>query len=442
MIKLQQMAFAPPEDLHCYDHEPIVIHARPEQVSRNLVLLIHGLTGHRYGYWNNIPKFILEDFPQADVGLYFYRTALKRFSWYKSIDLEQEARVLADSLRSIRLYDAVVLVGHSMGGLLAKAAIADLINRNHPLTLQHIAGLLLIASPQLGSLRVPRWLKLISKDGRALYPHNEAIRRIDTTLNARLSIADSADPLDKYSIPTWAIIAAEDFWVDSLSAGIGVPEPQKMTFRGLHGSIIQPPTKESPAYQFTRDCLETSFRPKRGGGEADEDILVADASPDDVDNIREMAVEFFGADVSPEDVLVGFAAAKGILKVVKRVIHTGRDRRERFSGYFCVIPLSDETAQAMKAGTLRGYELNASHLPSGTATTAALYIGAIAARDHYSRAVVLEALRLHISYSLALGVKEVMAKPLTKEGLRLVRKYGFQPLEGVGGLNEMYIFRA
>jgi pimeloyl-ACP methyl ester carboxylesterase len=442
MIKLQQIAFAPPDDLHCYDHEPIVVHARPEQVSRNLVLLVHGLTGHRYGYWNDIPRFILEDLPQADVGLYFYKTALRRFSWFKSIDLEQEARVLADSLRSIRLYDAVVLVGHSMGGLLAKAAIADLINRNHPLTLQHIAGLVLIASPQLGSMRVPGALRLFSKDGRALYPHNEMIRRIDTTLNARLSIAKSADPLDKYSIPTWAIIAAEDFWVDSLSAGIGIPETQKMTFRGLHGSIIHPPTKEAPAYQFTRDCLETSFQPKRGGGEEEEEILVADASPDDVSNIRAMAVEFFGADVSPEGVLVGFAAAKGILKVVKRAINAGLERRERFSGYFCVIPLSGESAQAMKAGTLRGYELNTSHLPTGTATTAALYIGAIAARDHYSRAVVLEALRLHIIYSLALGAKEVLTKPLTREGLRLVRKYGFQPLQGDGGLSEMYIIRA
>ena len=349
--------------------------------------------------------------------------------------------MLADSLRSVRLYDAVVLIGHSMGGLLAKAAIADLINRNHPLTLQHIAGLVLIACPQLGSKRMPGWLRLFSKDGRALYPHNEMIRRIDTTLNARLSIAESADPLDKYSIPTWAIIAAEDFWVDSLSAGIGIPEPQKMTFRGLHGSIIQPPTKEASTYHFTRDCLATSFRPKRSGGEGDEEILVADASPDDVSNIREMAVEFFGADVSPEDVLVGFAAAKGILKVVKRVIIAGRDRRERFSGYFCTIPLSDESAQAVKAGTLRGYQLNTSHLPPGTETTAALYIGAIAAKDHYSRAIVLEALRLHISYSLALGVREVLTKPLTVEGLRLVRKYRFQPLEGDGGLNNMYALR-
>jgi|GEM_PF-3374391 len=441
MIKLQQEKFDNPKDPHCYDDEPIVIHSISSRVSKNLILLVHGLTGHRYGYWGKMPQFILDDFPQADVGLYFYRTAWKRFGRLKSIDLEQEARVLADSLRSIRLYDAVILVGHSMGGLLAKAAIADLIVRHHTRTLQHIVGLVLLASPQLGSMRVPAWAKLFSRDGRALYPHNETIRRIDTTLNARLSIDRSADPLDKYSVPTWAVIGAEDFWVDALSAGIGIPEQQKMTVRGSHGSIIQPASKDVAPYKFTRECLETSFRPKTGSSDSDEEILLDDASPDDVQNIRDLAVGFFGPDVTPEDVLVGFADAGGILKVVKRVIANGPDRRERFSGYFCAIPLSAQSAEAIKAGTLRGYELKAEHLPADTQATAALYIGAIAARDHYSRAVVLAGLRLHMQFLSTLGTKEFLAKPLTEDGLRLVRKHRFKPLQGDGGINAIYMLR-
>jgi pimeloyl-ACP methyl ester carboxylesterase len=140
MIQIEQVLFTEPENLHENDEEPLVIHAKPPRLARNLVIFIHGLTGHRYGYWGNVPLYVFEDMPPADIGLYFYRTAWRRFGLFRSIDLEQEARVLADALRRLRGYQSVVLVGHSMGGLLAKAAIVDLIQRRHRHTLRHIAG--------------------------------------------------------------------------------------------------------------------------------------------------------------------------------------------------------------------------------------------------------------------------------------------------------------
>src|SRR5450759_2532124 len=119
MIKLQQVSFKEPANVHKFDGEPIVIHARSGRVATSLVLLVHGLTGHRYGYWGNTPRFVLEDVQTADVGLYFYRTAWRRFGLYRSINLEEEATVLADALGQLHLYESVTIVGHSMGGLLA-----------------------------------------------------------------------------------------------------------------------------------------------------------------------------------------------------------------------------------------------------------------------------------------------------------------------------------
>jgi len=438
MIRLQQSSFVEPSDPHKHDDEPIVIHARSRRVATNLVVFVHGLTGHRYGYWGQTPRFVLEDLPTADVGLYFYRTAWRRLRFFRSIDVEQEARVFADALRQLRLYDAITVVGHSMGGLLAKAAIVDLVNRNQKRTLRRISGLVLLACPQLGSLRVPRWLKAFSRDGRALFPHNRTIQRIDTVFATQLSIDQAADPLDRENVPTWAVVAAEDFWVDALSAGIGVPEGQKHTVRGTHGSIIQPPSKSVAPYVFLRDCLDSSFRPSSAVAADAPEILVEDARPEDVSSIRELAVRLFGEGVTPEGVLVQFAAAGGIFRVVKRVIVSDEERRERFSGYFCAIPLSAEAAASVKAGALRGGELTMEHVPANPGDTAALYLGAVAARDHYSRAVVLEALRLHVNYSVALGIRQVLTRPLTDHGLRLVRKHLFQPLDGTGGLDKLY----
>jgi pimeloyl-ACP methyl ester carboxylesterase len=120
MIRLQQHSFKAPDDPHQYDDEPIVVHARRRRPATNLVLLVHDLAGHRYGYWGATPQFILEDLPAAEVGLYFYRTAWRRFGLFRSIDLDAEARVLADVLRQLRRYRAITLVGHSMGGLVAE----------------------------------------------------------------------------------------------------------------------------------------------------------------------------------------------------------------------------------------------------------------------------------------------------------------------------------
>jgi hypothetical protein len=256
--------------------------------------------------------------------------------------------------------------------------------------------------------------------------------------SSRLSVEQAGDPMDRYSIPTWAIAAAEDFWVDALSAGIGIPDQQKCTVRGDHGTIVHPNHKAADSYTFLRDCLDTSFAPG-GNMAAAEEINIEDAKPEDVSNIREMAIRFFGEGVTPEQVLSEFAAIGGVFKVVKRVISTEREKRERFSGYFCVIPLSNRALASLLAGQLRGNELSVEHLPSDHELIAALYIGAVAARDHYSRAVVLEALRLNIRYALAFGVRQVLTRPLTSDGLRIVKKHSFQPVrnEGIGQLYKL-----
>jgi hypothetical protein len=88
-------------------------------------MFIHGLGGTRYRTWTpegqdprkvGFPKFLHEDIPTLDVGLYAYRTALGRLKWWRSIELEDEAEVLADRLRDCaKVYRSIILVGHSIG---------------------------------------------------------------------------------------------------------------------------------------------------------------------------------------------------------------------------------------------------------------------------------------------------------------------------------------
>jgi hypothetical protein len=68
------------EPSHQVDDEPLVVHQKPDG-SKGLVILVHGLDGCRYGpnrTWGLFPKFLYEDFPQLDVGLYEYSTLFRR----------------------------------------------------------------------------------------------------------------------------------------------------------------------------------------------------------------------------------------------------------------------------------------------------------------------------------------------------------------------------
>jgi pimeloyl-ACP methyl ester carboxylesterase len=437
MIRLREDSFAEPDPSrkHEYDGHPIVIHARSERNATELVLLVHGLTGHRYGYWGKLPQFLLEDLPRADVGLYFYRTAWRRIGLMRSIDLEEEARVLACALRELWFYRSITIVAHSMGGILSKATVAELLNIQDSRTLQRVRGLILMACPQLGSLRVPRILRFLSRDGRALLPHNRTIQRIDQVFSSRLAVDQTADPQDRHCLPTFAIIAAEDFWVDALSAGIGIPERQKHTVRAEHSTIVRPEDKNVDSYAFLRNCLDTSIGPELS--RELEEIQVDDASPEDAWNIHDYALRMFGEGVTPEDIVMQFIAHGGIFKVVKRIIVTEDGRREQFSGYFCVIPLSGNATRSARTGALRGNQFTMEHVAVSDERTAALYVGAVAGRDRYSRALILGSLRFHLEQQFVRGIKSVLARPLTRDGLRIAEKNLFKPLDHPG-LDQLY----
>jgi len=155
--------YSEPTDAEHLLEEPLITHQRTEPTHKNkLVIFVHGLGGHRYGRnstWGNFPRYIFEDIPELDVGMYQYRTLRGRFLSIRSVSIENEALVFADLVRdALGNYKNIILVGHSMGGLLCKATIHRLLETEDRNTLARVAGLILMATPQLGSLRMPGFL--------------------------------------------------------------------------------------------------------------------------------------------------------------------------------------------------------------------------------------------------------------------------------------------
>ena len=260
MRRLVQDTFAEPGDPGALHDEPLVIHLRSEPTrTRALIIFVHGLGGSRYGRgatWGFLPQFVFEDFPDVDVGLYEYVTLLRRFKFWDSIHLSKEAIVFADLIRDVTPYEVVILVGHSMGGLLCEAAIASLMNTVQEQAIQKLRGMILMATPQTGSQRVPSFLRFFSKDAYALRPHGDFVTSLQRTLANRLWPYETGNPPEKqYPVPVWAVLGSSDFWVDQLSAGIGLPDAQTKMVRGSHTQIVKPGSKQHDGYDFVCGCI-------------------------------------------------------------------------------------------------------------------------------------------------------------------------------------------
>jgi pimeloyl-ACP methyl ester carboxylesterase len=263
---IQQNAFEKPA-LPLFKNEPLVVHRRTEGHNRAIVIFVHGLGGNRYTTWGEFPTFLFDDFANQDkfaldLGFYEYRTAFRRLRITRSIKLVTEAAVLADIIRDLGDYQKIIFIVHSEGGILVKAAIANLVLRKDPrarTALTRIAALIMMATPQAGSLWIPRLFSWINEDTRVLAPHSALLTEIAATFNEHVVSRTADYRSDRTLIPTWMVKAAEDMWVDQFSAGLGLAKEQQKLVRGSHTEIVKPSHSGSDAYRWVRDRIVESL---------------------------------------------------------------------------------------------------------------------------------------------------------------------------------------
>lgn len=243
------------------DNEPLVIHRHGDRSGDALIVFVHGWGGSRYRTWMpnpkeaascGFPKFLYEDFRRVDIGLYSYRTMLGRIQFWKAITFEKESRVLADRIRQIAEgYRAIIFAGHSAGGILASSVICELIDRNNEQsTLEKIKGTFLFATPQAGSLWALWPLRLLTEYTRILGPHSRPLARIQQMFPERVVANHAHRDKGQFVIPTFAVVAAEDLWVDVFSSSLGIPRERICHVRTSHTDCVKPRTREDDAYEW------------------------------------------------------------------------------------------------------------------------------------------------------------------------------------------------
>lgn len=122
------------------------------QIHTDTVVFVHGILGHYIATWGLFPKLLAEDpdLPELDVLLWGYRTG-----WIKRHhELKDEGQHLTTSLQTlVRPNNELILVGHSMGGLIILRGLVDRMIAGHAQTApcRSVSWITLFASPLNGA---------------------------------------------------------------------------------------------------------------------------------------------------------------------------------------------------------------------------------------------------------------------------------------------------
>lgn len=227
----------------------------------NLVLFVHGLKGGlntwSYDEKTSFPSMLSED-PKIndshDIACFNYFTTFtntygKTKSWIsrifgstkksrKNLPIDEIAELLRTEFQvNLSEYDNVVLVAHSMGGLVSKACILKQLEENQNTT---VKGFISLAVPHSGA-KVANIGGLISKNIQLsdLSVLSDAIDRL-----TRNWIHAQNKPRAKY------IYAANDQYVDKKSAlAIDTIKKDSMAVDEDHSSICKPQNTNETVYQ-------------------------------------------------------------------------------------------------------------------------------------------------------------------------------------------------
>lgn len=248
---------------------PLLLHCHPGVTDQKLILFLHGFGGRRYPTWGDLPCYLFEDCPDASLALYDYRSGQRALRPVSAIDLRDLARELADIIRDAD-FTRVVLIGHSMGGLLAKAVVKDLLDSGSRSAddvpaIRRIAGLILMATPQAGSLWVPPMLGALTVNFRVLRTHSRFVVELTDTFRNKIDTSGrrAYDPLYEVSIPTFGVIGLRDKMVDRLSSSLDLSRDQCKHVQATHKDIVKPRSKQDGAYAWIlakiQECLATTY---------------------------------------------------------------------------------------------------------------------------------------------------------------------------------------
>lgn len=250
----------------CNSHDRGNISTLVMRIMRKLIIFIHGLGGSRKGTWQKFPQLIEaeEELKEFDIDFFGFPSALLglRYWFGKHPSIQEVARGLKSFIdnRCCR-YDEIVLICHSLGGLIGKQYIIDCLKYKYELKVNKI---LLYATPSIGSnwanIGTVFFNPLLRQQNRQLCVNSEFSQNLNTEWNH----------FDTSNIQIKYVIAGKDMWVNYISGTSGGEYSETVVDEG-HLSLVKPKANNDLSFLICKNFLLATKEnpPKRKYEEVD-----------------------------------------------------------------------------------------------------------------------------------------------------------------------------
>ncbi|MCK1298373.1 hypothetical protein IVB33_39010 [Bradyrhizobium sp. 24] len=232
-----------------------------------LILFVHGLAGSADS-WGAFKSLIEQDDElksRADVGFFVYPTGLIRWFWSKKYVNPQD---VADGLTteiSVRRadYKKILLVCHSMGGLIGKRCVLDHILRHQDL---RVNGIVFFATPHQGSE-----LAAVS-DALSLEHHQTRAIKPDTNFLSSLN-GEWLERACEAKVDTTYVAAGQDACVSKKSAEGPRTSRREIDLYKGHIDIVKPRTSDDLAFLIVKAAAKRVIYDKNADYSALQDAI-------------------------------------------------------------------------------------------------------------------------------------------------------------------------
>lgn len=244
--------------------EPKWILSTPEKPNNGIIVFVHGLGGDAHGTWQKFPELLRGDSEVAatfDVGFYGFPTGIVIAPWAKPVAITTLADGLAASLRlRFSSYERIVLVSHSLGGVVVRKLLQRLIMSasagDHEL-LQNVVGVGLYGVPNKGAS-----LANIGSFLNFWHRHLKQLCRDSDYLTEMNQWWESAGPQAEIAkIPLLVAMGASDMVVPLRSARLRGASVQEFVIvdpdpnNADHLGIVKPKNRDSMSYLALKRLL-------------------------------------------------------------------------------------------------------------------------------------------------------------------------------------------
>jgi pimeloyl-ACP methyl ester carboxylesterase len=235
------------------------------------VVFVHGILGHYVRTWGKFPRLLAEDedLPELDILLWGYRTGL----FVRNHELHLEGGHLATTLETlIQPRSAIVLVGHSMGGLIILKGLVDRMKAGFAQALPclSVTWITLFATPLSGSWLAGQADERIAKPLRrisSLYKHLRALSRGTFVKELIEAVrphlyAPAAESPQHRRIPIRIVAATRDGAVDRADRDLALApftNPPVQQLDETHDTVKRPPHAQDVRYKVLFKDLHLGF---------------------------------------------------------------------------------------------------------------------------------------------------------------------------------------